>query len=115
MLLSVNLTVAAPSAHLFAKLCVVEPDGSARMIARGQTFIPSPVDEHPVTVYLGHSGHVLRIGERLGVQFAASDFPNYLPWFGDDRDPWRATSGKRVELTIGCGGVIPSRLEIWSR
>lgn len=113
VLLSVNFSAPEPNAHLYAKLCVVEPDGSSRMLTRGEAMVPFPAEERLTSIYLGHTAHVLREGERLRVQIASSDFPLYLPWFGDARNPWQATSGKRVQLAISCGGNTPSRLEVW--
>lgn len=101
-----------PSAHVYAKLCDVTPGGTARMLARGQAFIADARQEAPVGVYLGHTGYRLRAGHRLRLHVACSDFPLYLPYPGDGRNPWQATRGTANGIALQTGGSSPSHLTV---
>jgi predicted acyl esterase len=111
---TVRAVVSATSSptHVYAKLSVVAANGAARMIARGQTFVPDARGERLASVYLGHTAYRLGAGERLRLHLAASDFPLYLHLFGGGQDPWAATQAFSNELAIQSGGTVPSFLEI---
>jgi predicted acyl esterase len=102
----------APSIHVYSKLCDVAPSGVAHMLARGQTFVAHAEREGLVSVYLGHIGYRLRAGHRLRLHVASSDFPLYLPYPGDDRNPWSAASFASNGQTLHTGGSHPSLLTV---
>jgi predicted acyl esterase len=79
-----------PEADLFARLADVAPDGSARLIARGQQTVLSPGDGVPVTVDLGHTGYRLRPGHALRLTVASSDAPEFVPAPGTGEHRWLA-------------------------
>lgn len=100
------------SMHLHAKLADVAPDGSARMLVRGQVHVQDPNTAEGVQIQLGHTGYRLQPGHRLRVHLACSDYPLYIWHPGTNEDPWRATRGQRNEQTLVTGGTSPSHLSI---
>ncbi|WIM94110.1 CocE/NonD family hydrolase [Actinoplanes oblitus] len=79
-----------PEMDLFARLLDVAPDGSARLIARGQQTIIEPGDACPVTVDLGHTGYRLNPGHALRLTLASSDAPEFVPAPGTGEHRWLA-------------------------
>jgi predicted acyl esterase len=102
----------AASMHVYVKLCDVYPDGSARMLLRGERLVRDPDPSAPVEIHLSHTGHRLLPGHRLRLAIASSDFPLYLPHPGSDENPWYATKGERNEQSLATGGGSPSRLSL---
>jgi predicted acyl esterase len=51
--------------QLHAKLCDVAPDGSARMLVRGQAQVRDPDPDRSVDIALGHTGYRPQTGHRL--------------------------------------------------
>jgi len=102
----------APSMHVYVKLCDVYPDGSARMLLRGERLVRDADPSVPVEVPLSHTGHRLLPGHRLRLAVASSDFPLYLPYPGTDENPWYATKGERNEQTLVAGGSTGSSLSL---
>ncbi|MYY07976.1 CocE/NonD family hydrolase [Streptomyces sp. SID4919] len=100
---TVDIGTTAAAGHLFVKLHDVAPDGTARMIVRGQRRIPGggPL---AARVDLGHTGYRLRTGHRLRLQLCGSDFPLYAPHPGTDGDLWQATAFSPAEQTLRTGG-----------
>lgn len=91
-----SLESTAPSMDLFVKLVDVAPDGTARQIARGQHRFSG---DSGGLIDLADTGYRIRPGHRLRLQFACSDFPQYLPHPGTDADPWTATAATTVPAT----------------
>ncbi|WP_436529558.1 CocE/NonD family hydrolase [Actinoplanes sp. HUAS TT8] len=79
-----------PEADLFARLTDVAPDGSARLIARGQQTVLAPGDGVAVTVDLGHTGYRLAPGHALRLTLAGSDAPEFVPAPGTGEHRWLA-------------------------
>ncbi len=102
----------APSMHVFVKLCDVYPDGSARMLLRGERLVRDPDPASPVEIPLSHTAHRLLPGHRLRLAVASSDFPLYLPHPGTGENPWYATKGERNEQSLATGGGAPSSLSL---
>jgi len=98
--------------HLHAKLADVAPDGSARMLVRGQAHVQDPDPGETVEISLGHTGYRLQPGHRLRVHLACSDYPLYIWHPGTGENPWHAIQGKRNEQTLVTGGSVPSHLSI---
>ena len=98
--------------HLHARLADVAPDGSARMLVRGQGYLADPDPDRAVEIRLGHTGYRLRPGHRLRVHLACSGCPLYLWHPGIQADPWHAGQGQRNERPPVTGGSAPSRLSI---
>lgn len=96
------------SAHVYLKLCDVAPDGSARMLVRGQRLIDA--GPAPVTFDLTHAGYRVRPGHHLRLHIASSDFPLFLPHPGKDENPWLAEAGKTTTQPLRTGGDLPSHL-----
>lgn len=101
-----------PSMHLYAKLSEVAPDGSARMLVRGQAYIADPDQDRGVRIDMGHTGHRLRSGHRLRVSVSCSDYPLYIWHPGTGENPWYATKTERNEQTLVTGGALPSKLVV---
>ena len=102
----------AASMHVYVKLCDVYPDGSARMLLRGERLVRDPDTCVPVEISLSHTGHRVLPGHRLRLAIASSDFPLYLPHPGTDENPWYATKGERNQQTLATGGSTPSCLSL---
>jgi len=98
------------SMHVMVKLCDVYPDGSARMLLRGERLVREPDPSVAVEISLSHTGHRLLPGHCLRLAVASSDFPLYLPHPGSDENPWYAMKGERSRQTIVTGGVSPSHV-----
>lgn len=106
------LSAAEGTTQVYAKLSDVAPGGRALMLARGQSHVELVADDTPVSVYMGHAGHVLRPGHRLRLHVASSDFPLYLPLFGNGGDPWAAVVGRPSRQGLRAGGQLASFLEL---
>jgi hypothetical protein len=111
---AVSLTVGSsgPSMHVFAKLCDVEPDGTAHMLVRGEELVRGSDFGGPITISMSHTGYRLLPGHSLRLHIASSDFPLYLWHPGTDEDPWLATKGEANQQTIAVGGEKPSRMTL---
>ncbi|MDI6103461.1 CocE/NonD family hydrolase [Actinoplanes sp. NEAU-A12] len=79
-----------PEMDLFARLLDVAPDGTARLIARGQQTIPHPGDAVAVTIDLGQTGYRLPAGHALRLTVASSDAPEFVPAPGTGEHRWLA-------------------------
>ena len=100
----------AASMHVHVKLCDVYPDGSARMLLRGERLVRGPDPARLVEIPLSHTGHRLLPGHRLRLAIASSDFPLYLPHPGTEENPWFATRGESNQQTLAMGRDAPSCL-----
>ncbi len=92
--LLVTVTSTAPSAYVFAKLLDEAPDGTARMIVRGQGELTEVSGAAPVRIEMGHTGYRLRTGHRFRLNITSSDFPEYMRHPGTADNPWLATETK---------------------
>ena len=110
--LRVHAGSTATSMHLHAKLADVAPDGTARMLVRGQAHVQDPDPGQAVEISLGHTGYRLQPGHRLRVHLACSDYPLYIWHPGTGENPWHAIQGERNEQTLVTGGSGPSHLSI---
>ncbi|MFC4065228.1 CocE/NonD family hydrolase [Actinoplanes subglobosus] len=79
-----------PEMDLFVRLADVAPDGTARLIARGQQTILNPGDAFAVTIDLGHTGYRLPAGHALRLMLASSDAPEFVPAPGTGEHRWTA-------------------------
>jgi uncharacterized protein len=102
------------SMHVFAKLCDVFPDGSSRMLVRGESLVQEKDFGRPVEVRMSHTAYRLLPGHRLRLSLASSDFPLYLWHPGVEGNPWWVTSGAANGQALMTGGTSPSyiRLEV---
>jgi putative CocE/NonD family hydrolase len=110
--LRVHVGSSATSMHVHAKLADIAPDGTARMLVRGQAHVQDPDPGEAVEISLGHTGYRLQPGHRLRVHLACSDYPLYIWHPGTGENPWHAISGKRNEQTLVTSGSAPSHLAI---
>ncbi|MBB2944328.1 hypothetical protein FB565_004057 [Actinoplanes lutulentus] len=92
-----------PEMDLFARLLDVAPDGSARLIARGQQTIIDPGSAFAVTLDLGHLGYRLAAGHALRLTIASSDAPEFVPAPGTGEHRWLAdkTVPNQQRLDLG--------------
>jgi uncharacterized protein len=102
----------APSMHVIVRLIDVFPDGRTRRIRDGAALVRDAGHDPHVVVDLGVTGYRVGEGHRLRVHVASSDFPRYLPYFGDDRDPWTATTGPRNQQRLFVGGSHGARIAL---
>ncbi|KHD76774.1 hypothetical protein MB27_15330 [Actinoplanes utahensis] len=79
-----------PEMDVFVRLADVAPDGTARLIARGQQTILVPGDAFAVTIDLGHTGYRLPAGHALRLTVASSDAPEFVPAPGTGEHRWLA-------------------------
>jgi predicted acyl esterase len=79
-----------PEMDLFARLSDVAPDGTTRLIARGQQTVLEPGDAFAVTIDLGHTGYRLPAGHALRLTVASSDAPEFVPAPGTGEHRWTA-------------------------
>ena len=100
------------SMHVHAKLSDVYPDGSARMLVRGELLVTETDYGRPVEVKMSHTAHRLLSGHALRLSIACSDYPLYLWHPGTDEDPWLATEGRANEQRLTTGGSSPSYLRV---
>jgi putative CocE/NonD family hydrolase len=100
------------SMHLHVKLCDVFPDGSTRMLLRGESFVREKEYGRPVRFSLSHTAYRMLPGHRLRLSIASSDHPLYLWHPGTDQNPWLATKGQVNRQTLSAGGSSPSCIRL---
>ncbi len=110
--LLVTLTSTAPSTYLFAKLLDESPDGTARMIVRGQGELTDVSGTGPVRIEMGHTGYRLRPGHRFRLNIASSDFPEFMRYPGTDENPWLATETKPSTQSLISRPDAPASLRL---
>lgn len=108
--LFVRVSSDAPTTDVYAKVLDVAPDGSARMIVRGQGHLRAPSPSRLAEIELGHTGYRLRPGHRLRLHIASSDYPEYVPHPGSDDDPWLTTTWRESRQTLHTGPDSPARI-----
>jgi predicted acyl esterase len=107
--LLVTVSSTAPSIYVFAKLFDVAPDGTARLIVRGQGELADVSGASQVRIEMGHTGYRLRPGHRFRLNVASSDFPEFMPHPGTEENPWLATETKpSTQRLIGRPGAPAS-------
>lgn len=104
--LQVTVTSTAPSTDVFAKLLDVHPDGSAKMILRGQATLHEARTAAPATISLGHTGYRVREGHRLVLAVFSSDFPEFVPHPGKGDNRWTATETVTSTQTLHPGATL---------
>jgi uncharacterized protein len=104
--LRVTVTSTAPSTDVFAKLLDVHPDGSAKMILRGQATLHEARTAGPSSISLGHTGYRVREGHRLVLAMFSSDYPEFVPHPGTGDNRWTATEPAASMQTLRPGGVL---------
>ncbi len=96
-----------PEMDLFARLLDVAPDGSARLIARGQLTVLGAGYGEDVEIGLGQLGYRLHPGHALRLTLASSDAPEFVPYWGAGENRWAQASvvvnTQQVELGGGHG------------
>jgi predicted acyl esterase len=111
---TLRVTSTAASTALFAKVLDVFPDGTSRMLQRGQALERDAADGGMARVELGHLGYRVQAGHRLRLHVASSDFPLYLWHPGTTENPWTASSGTPSEQRLRTGGSDGSSLTLWT-
>ncbi|GAC1669897.1 MAG: CocE/NonD family hydrolase [Candidatus Dormibacteraceae bacterium] len=102
----------APSMHVIVRLIDVFPNGQTRRIRDGAALAMHAQGDPHVVVDLGHTGYRVQRGHRLRVHVGSSDFPRYMPYFGDNRDPWNAVDGPKSRQRLRLGGLHGAKLMI---
>lgn len=92
--LLVTVSSTAPSTYLFAKLLDQAPDGTARLVVRGQGELGEVSGNTQTRIEMGHTGYRLRPGHRFRLNIASSDFPEFMRHPGTGENPWLATKTK---------------------
>ncbi|MDQ0585250.1 CocE/NonD family hydrolase [Streptomyces rishiriensis] len=110
--LDLHLAGTAPVFDVFAKVLDLAPDGTARLVVRGQVSVRGDGACREVRVECGHTGYRLRAGHRLALLLASSDYPMYLPCSGSEDNPWTTLAPKPSTQTLATGGATPSRLTV---
>ncbi|MFN3003739.1 CocE/NonD family hydrolase [Mycolicibacterium wolinskyi] len=109
--LHAKVQTTGPAMDLFATLLDLEPDGTARFIARGQQRLQAsePTD---VAVSVGSAGYVLEQGHSLVLLLRSSDYPDFLPLSGTSQRWWFATHVQSTTQSIVVGGPDSARLDL---
>jgi hypothetical protein len=110
--LLVTVTSTAPSTYLFAKLLDESPDGTARMIVRGQGELTDISGSGQARIELGHTGYRLRPGHRFRLNLASSDFPEYMRHPGTQSNPWLAVETKQSTQSLISRPDAPASLRL---
>lgn len=79
-----------PRMDVFVRMLDVDPDGAARLVARGQVHVVDSTERRQVEIDLGQVGYRLRSGHRLRVQVSSSDYPEFIAQPGTGEHPWLA-------------------------
>jgi hypothetical protein len=107
-----RVTSTAPVFDVFAKLADLAPDGTARLIVRGQVQAGREGVGPLLHIDLAHTGYRVRAGHRLALLVSSSDFPLFLPTPGTGENPWTATVVEAAVQRVETGGDQPSRLTV---
>lgn len=102
--LRARIAFTAPSAHVFAKLQDVEPDGVTRPISWGRTVLTRATGGE-LRLAMDDNAYRVRRGHALQLQLQSSDFPHWLPDPGTGENPWTTRHRAEVELGITVGGA----------
>jgi uncharacterized protein len=108
--LFVTVSSTAPTTDVFAKLFDLAPDGSARLIVRGQATILDPSGSAPVRIELGHVGYRVQPGHCLCLAVFSSDYPEFVPHPGTSANRWVAVETAKSTQVLSSGEVTPSSL-----
>jgi uncharacterized protein len=107
-----TVTSTASSTYVFAKLLDEAPDGTARLIVRGQGELGDVSGNSQARIEMGHTGYRLRPGHRFRLNIASSDFPEFMRHPGTDENPWLATETKASTQRLISGPGAPSALRL---
>lgn len=110
--LLVAVSSTASSTYLFAKLLDEAPDGSARLIVRGQGELSDVSGNTRARIEMGHTGYRLRPGHRFRLNIASSDFPEFMRHPGTDEDPWLTTETKPTTQRLISRPGAPAALRL---
>ena len=110
--LLLTVTSTAPSTYLFAKLLDEAPDGTARMIVRGQGELTEVSGASQARIEMGHTGYRLRPGHRFRLNITSSDFPEYMRHPGTAENPWLATETKACTQRLITRADAPASLRL---
>ena len=110
--LFVTVGSTAPSTYVFAKLLDEAPDGTARLVVRGQGELGDVSGNSQARIEMGHTGYRLRPGHRFRLNVASSDFPEFMRHPGTDENPWLATETKPSTQRLSTSPGAPSSLRL---
>jgi putative CocE/NonD family hydrolase len=99
-----------PEMDLFARLLDVAPDGSARLIARGQLTVLAAGYDEDTEVSLGQVSYRLLAGHALRLTLASSDAPEFVPYWGTGENRWAQASIVVNTQQVELGGSHGARL-----
>ncbi|KAM0470476.1 hypothetical protein ACHAP7_009540 [Fusarium lateritium] len=97
------------TAHLFAKLQDVYPDGTTRPISWSAVVLDQRTGPD-VRILLDDNAYCIRAGHRLQLQVQSSNWPHFAIHPGTEENPWFATKRVEVKNSIQIGGVYGARL-----
>ena len=108
--LQVTVSSTAPSTDVFAKLLDLAPDGSVRLVVRGQATLLDPSGSAAVSIDLGHVGYRVQPGHRLCLAIFSSDFPEFVPHPGTAENRWTAIATAASTQVLSSNPADPSSL-----
>lgn len=98
--------------HVTAKLLDVAPDGTTARLRDGAALHGPETAAAGFAVDLGSVAHRLAPGHRLRLEVAASSYPQFLPYAGENGDAWTAPPPPASARRLAVGGAAGSTLEL---
>ncbi|KRF21815.1 hypothetical protein ASG95_20490 [Phycicoccus sp. Soil803] len=110
--LFVRVDSTAPTTDVYARLCVRHEDGRIMQISRGQGILRAPSRDDVVRIEVGHTGYRLQPGQRLHLQIASSDYPEFPPNSGTSESRWTAAQRKSSIQDLHTDDAQPARVRV---
>lgn len=99
-----SITSTASRVQVFARLLDVAPDGTALLVARGQSqFLNSGPDQN-VCIRLLHAAYRVHPGHRLRLHVSSTDYPEFMHSADAGDDPWTANTMSTQTTSVELGG-----------
>ncbi|MCD0449742.1 CocE/NonD family hydrolase [Actinocorallia sp. API 0066] len=108
-----RLLLDAPEgANIHARLLDLSPDGTAHLITKGQTHLPTGASASPVIIDLQPIAYRLPPGHTLSLDITSSDYPDYLPESPPTTNPWTTLPTSPTPRRLHLATPTPSTLHI---
>jgi predicted acyl esterase len=101
-----------PEMDTFARLCDVSPDGTARLIVRGQRTLLCAERDFHLEIDMGQTAYRVPAGHRLLLTVASSDAPEFIPVPGTGEHRWLAVRTQANRQRLRLGGDDGARLTL---
>jgi uncharacterized protein len=103
----------APATDVVAKLIMVAPDGTARLVEDGiRRVMDLAPGVNEVMIEMGQTAIRLDAGTRLRLDVTGGNFPKYDRNPNTGEDAWAASELRPVNITVHHGGAHASRVEV---